>query len=68
MNEPISNLELQRAFPYLALGAVAIYAYLVKIDRDGSYDEFLKKSPGIAINTKGIEFGKGSGHDAGDGC
>jgi hypothetical protein len=63
INEPIANLELQRTLPYLTLGAMAFYGYQLKSHRDTSYQEFLKNSPGIPINTTGIEFGKGHGHD-----
>lgn len=67
LTAPIAHLELQRTLPYVFVVIVTIYVSLVKKQRDASYQEFLKNSPGIAIDTQGIEFGKGHGHRAGEG-
>jgi hypothetical protein len=60
--EPMNDFEPTRTLPY-AVALVGIY-YLWKLrnQRNKSYAEFLKNSPGIKVDTKGIEYGVGHGY------
>ncbi len=60
-SQPISGFDPLRALPYV-LFVVGI-AYLAKLrkNRNLSYKEFLMNSPGLEVDTTGIEYGPGHG-------
>jgi hypothetical protein len=58
---PIANFEPQRGLPYIVAIVVVAYAIRIKGNRDRSYDEFVKNSPGKVIDTAGVTFGEGHG-------
>ncbi len=62
LGEPLTQFDPQRALPYVLAAFAFIYGGSVKKHRDDSYKEFLSNSPGIAVNTSGITYGKGHGH------
>lgn len=45
--------------PYIAAVVALAFVYWVRAQRTKSYREFVKNSPGIDIDTKGIEYGVG---------
>ncbi len=58
----ISGFDPIRSLPYVILVISIIYLYFLRKNRKESYKEFLKNSPGIDINTKGIDYGVGHGY------
>jgi hypothetical protein len=63
----LSGFELSRCIPYivtmLAIGVLLRHKWY----KDSEYKEFLKNSPGITIDTQGIEYGTGHpAHVVGD--
>jgi hypothetical protein len=56
---PVSNFQFTRALPYLFAIAAVIGLWLLRRNRIASYQEFLRNSPGLDINTKGIDYGIG---------
>lgn len=61
---PLSHLEPQRSLPYLVLLGSVVLLVILRNNRMGAYKEFLKNSPGIEIDTKGIDYGVGHPSDA----
>jgi hypothetical protein len=57
--EPWSGFELSRSIPYLVAVLAIITLWRHKRYKDGEYREFLRNSPGISIDTQGIEYGTG---------
>lgn len=55
----LQYFEVQRSLPYLVLGACVILLWKLRENRLSSYEEFLKNSPGIPVDTTGIEYGTG---------
>jgi hypothetical protein len=53
-----SGCPVEVLIPYVVVGA-AIWGYVVKWQRGKSYENFIKNSPGIKIDTTGIEYGIG---------
>jgi hypothetical protein len=47
---PLSDLDLQRTFPYVALAAAFLFINYTRNDRADAYAAFLKKSPGKDMN------------------
>lgn len=60
---PISNLDINRCLPYILLVIAIIYLYRLRKNRNQSYLEFLKNSPGKEIDTSGIDYGVGHGFE-----
>lgn len=56
---PLRRFELQRFLPYIFLAGATIILWLLRKNRLASYDEFLRNSPGIPVQTEGIEYGVG---------
>ena len=56
---PLRNVQAQRSIPYLVLTACIILLKELRKNRIASYREFLKNSPGISVDTTGIEYGVG---------
>jgi len=61
---PIANFEFMRALPYVTLIIATLYVCSVRNQRLQSYREFLRNSPGIDVDTSGIEYGVGHAHDS----
>ncbi|MCP1290564.1 hypothetical protein NK214_10225 [Chromobacterium sp. S0633] len=49
--------------PYLMLLASACYVWQVSRKSDESYEEFIRNSPGILVDTTSVEYGVGHGHE-----
>jgi hypothetical protein len=61
---PISNFEPVRALPYVTAVVCLIVGWSEVIDKREKYAEFLKHSPGIAVDTSDITYGAGHGFGA----
>lgn len=61
LSSPISHFDPMRALPYLVAGMLSVYLYWFAGNRNASYDEFLKHSPGISVDVSGITYGAGHG-------
>jgi hypothetical protein len=59
IHQPIQNFEVTRGLPYLMCLATAAFLVYLRRNRIASYREFLKNSPGITVDTKGIQYGVG---------
>jgi hypothetical protein len=61
LSAPLSNFELLRALPYITLLVVVglIVWEVVRLNR--KYAEFMRNSPGIQVDTQGIDYGIGHG-------
>lgn len=59
---PISNFDPARALPYALVIASGIYLNQLRKNRHASYREFLENSPGIKVDTEGIQYGVGHGY------
>ena len=57
----LSHLDASRAIPYAFAVASLLYCRSVQKNRDASYAEFIRNSPGIEVVTSGIEYGVGHG-------
>ncbi|WP_157761385.1 hypothetical protein [Chryseobacterium camelliae] len=53
------NFCPQKIIPYFALIIGIIFIIWIRYKRIKNYDEFLKNSPGITVDTTGITFGNG---------
>lgn len=49
--------------PYIFVLATVIYGYKLRKKRNADYDEFIRNSPGINVDTAGIAYGSGHGFD-----
>lgn len=54
-----SNFEFSRSIPYIFFVASAIYCYRLREKGRRAYQNFLENSPGIAVDSGGINFGQG---------
>lgn len=61
LGEPMGSLDLARTIPYIS--AMLCYFYLIRVQnqRSKDYAEFLRESPGIPIDTTGVNYGAGHG-------
>jgi hypothetical protein len=59
IHAPIQNFEFSRSLPYIVALAAAIFLWRLRVNRIGSYEEFLQNSPGIKVDTSGIQYGIG---------
>lgn len=55
------SVDAQRILPYLALLVGTIYLTRLNKNRDESFQEFLRESPGIPIDTQDVSYGVGHG-------
>ena len=61
LGESMNTFEPPRILPY-AVGILGTFwLWRLRNDRNKSYAEFLKNSPGIQVDAKGIEYGIGHG-------
>ena len=63
----IANLEPLRAMPYVVVVGLLYPLLRLRGNRNRSYKEFIKNSPGIKIDTTGVTFGEGHGFERGRG-
>ncbi len=63
---PLANFEFMRLLPYLLLGLGTWFILWIHSQRREDYEEFLRNSPGKAIDTAGIDYGAGHAHKPGD--
>jgi len=54
-----SSIDPFKAVPYVVLGLFSFFLVRLKKKRENDYQEFLDNSPGISIDTSGINYGGG---------
>ncbi len=54
-----TGCSVEVLIPYIVVVGAIIWSCVVKWQRGKSYEEFIKNSPGIPIDTTGIEYGIG---------
>jgi hypothetical protein len=57
-----SDFEFTRALPYILVLVSWRYLYLLKINCEEKYQEFLSNSPGKTVDTQSINYGAGHAH------
>jgi hypothetical protein len=60
------NIDPVRSLPYIVVLASFFFLKWIRKNRRESYKEFLKNSPGIEIDTNGLDYGVGHGRKAKD--
>lgn len=60
-NSSLDKFEIARSLPYIITIVSFIYLYKVKHEKDRNYDEFIRNSPGIEVDTTDIDYGSGHG-------
>lgn len=58
-SNPIVPLHWELSLPYIALIVIFIFILLFRINRIRAYAAFIKNSPGIDVDTTGIDYGVG---------
>ena len=58
-SNPTVPLHLGLNLPYIALIVILVFTFLIRRKRIKSYAEFIKNSPGIEVDTTGIDYGVG---------
>ena len=58
-SNPTVTLHLGLSLPYIALISILVFAFLIRRKRINSYEEFIRNSPGIEVDTTGIKYGVG---------
>lgn len=61
------HFDVARTLPYLFSAISGIVIYGVANDRNKSYEEFISQSPGLPVDTTGIDYGVGHGYKGGAG-
>lgn len=56
---PWSSFRVQKVLPYLIAVIGGICLLRLRRDRAKAYAEFLENSPGVEVNTEGVEYGVG---------
>jgi len=64
---PMSCFEPPRALPYIVVLISIAVVCVMRRKRNSDYDEFLRNSPGITIDTSSIDYGGGHGYKEGGG-
>jgi hypothetical protein len=59
----LTAFEASRTLPYVTLVVCLLYLHNLRKSRDADYQEFVTNSPGETVDTAGIAFGPGHGHD-----
>lgn len=59
---PWSAFDPMRSLPYVIILPIVIYLVRLRRNRNKSYQEFLKNSPGRKVDTTGIIYGVGHGY------
>lgn len=65
ISSPATDFRWELLLPYITAVGIFIWTYLLRKHRIKSYDEFIKNSPGIDIDTSGIDYGVGHPIDRG---
>jgi len=60
---PMSNFDPIRGLPYILIIIAFIYLFWLKQHCKKKYEEFIKNSPGIDVDTTNINYGVGHAHD-----
>lgn len=55
----LDNVRIEKAIPYLCVVFGFFIVRWIKKRRENNYAEFLKNSPGLDIDTTGIDYGQG---------
>ena len=58
------HFDPKRCLPYLVVIAAVAYLLWVKRDMQNKYQEFISNSPGVEVDTTGIQYGIGHAHPA----
>jgi hypothetical protein len=66
LNLGFDHFDSVRTLPYLILFLSFFFIKWIRKNRQRSYKEFLDNSPGIEINTEGINYGVGHGRNKKD--
>jgi hypothetical protein len=61
LSSPISNFEPIRALPYILVFFAVIYLFNLKKKSREKYASFISSSPGLHVDTIGIDYGRGHG-------
>lgn len=56
---PWSSFELQRALPYAVSVVCLVFLLRLRSDRTQAYGNFLRNSPGLKVDTTGVQYGIG---------
>lgn len=59
IHSPIRNFEFSRSLPYTFAVCAVILLWRLRHNRIESYKEFLRNSPGINVDTSGVQYGVG---------
>ncbi|WP_445621515.1 hypothetical protein ACUN8C_06980 [Kushneria sp. Sum13] len=62
LSSSISNFEPARSLPYIVIVAAVVYLRALKVATAEKYQEFIENSPGVDVDTSGVNYGKGHGH------
>lgn len=65
ISSPATDFRWELLLPYITAVGIFIWAFSLRKKRIKSYDEFIKNSPGIDIDTSGIYYGVGHPIDQG---
>lgn len=60
------DIDPARALPYIVVFASSFFLKWIRKNRRDSYQEFLENSPGIEVDTKGLNYGVGHGRKVKD--
>jgi len=63
ISESVSNFDPIRSLPYILIIFAFGYLYWLKKHCKEKYEEFIKNSPGVDIDTNNIKYGVGHAHD-----
>ena len=59
ISSPATDFRLELTLPYIAAVVIFIWTLRLRKHRIKSYDEFIKNSPGIDVDTTGVDYGVG---------
>jgi hypothetical protein len=63
-NSSFDKIEIKRCLPYLVVVLSIIYLWRRSALRDAAYNEFQENSPGSDVDTNGVIYGVGHGHQS----
>lgn len=65
ISTPAIDFRLELTLPYIVAVVIFVGVFLLRKHRIKSYDEFVRNSPGIDVDTTGIDYGVGHPVDEG---
>jgi hypothetical protein len=65
IGQPVSGFEPTRSMPYIALVLILWWIWWIVRKRNAAYEEFMKYSPGLDVDTSSIAYGVGHGFGPG---